>query len=193
MISVLGLTGPSGAGKTLACEYFSEKDIPCINADMVSREVTVPGSAGLAALVEQFSDIILSNDGSLNRKKLAGLVFSDKEKLKRLEDTVFPFIMDNIKAKLADLEKRYSHAVLDAPTLFESGADKLCHKTLAVSASLDRRKERIIKRDGLTEEQAVERLSAQKPDSFYKERADYFILNDGDADTFFARLDDISF
>ncbi|MBR3908482.1 MAG: dephospho-CoA kinase, partial [Clostridia bacterium] len=100
------------------------------------------------------------------------IAFSSPEKTRLLNDTIFPFIKELV---LKETEK--GNTLLDAPTLFESGLNKVCFKTVAILADKDIRLQRIIKRDNLTEEEALLRMNAGKDDAFYIKNADYIIYN----------------
>lgn len=189
-MKIIGLTGPTGSGKSTVAKYFSDLGVQIIDCDLVAREVTEIGSPLLPLLAETFGDEILADDGSLIRKKLAKNAFSSKEKTEKLNSIMLPFIANRIKEILDVFATDGVECVmLDAPTLFESGLDSICDSVLAVLCDRETRKKRIIERDNLTEEQAVIRLSASKPDSFYTEKTRHIVVNDGEMAKF---LDDIS-
>lgn len=187
-IKVIGLTGPTGAGKTTVCEAAKTLGIAVINADVVAREVVLPGQPALNELAKCFGSSILKADGSLDRSELARLAFSDKEKTEKLNKTILPFIVDRINEIISQLQCAGKTAVLlDAPTLYESGADKICDEVIAVLCPLEIRRERIIKRDKLSEKDADIRMKAQKSDDFYKERTNNIIINDGSVEQLFSK------
>jgi dephospho-CoA kinase len=133
---VLGLTGQTGAGKSTLCQYLQQKGCSIIDADQVARDVVEKGSDCIADVILEFGIEYLNMDGSLNRRKLAESVFTDKAKLKKLNDIMFPYIIRNIEEKI-QLKKEAEEGiiVLDAPTLFESGCDKFCDKVVSVIAT----------------------------------------------------------
>ena len=180
---VLGLTGQTGAGKSTVCRMLqSEQDICVVDADKIARDVVTCGTDCLAEIVLHFSITVLNEDGTLNRKKLAKIVFNDRSQLKELNRITFPYILAGMKEKVKEGERQGNRVViLDAPLLFESKADQLCDKILAVVAEEETRKQRIMERDGLTNEEAEARIKSQHDDSFYITRSDYVIHNDGDA------------
>lgn len=176
---IVGLTGQSGAGKTTVCDTFEKSGFAIINADIVAREVMSKGSECLDETVSVFGDI-LSEDGTLDRKKLAGIVFSDSDKLSIYENIIFPYIISSIKEKIDMYKKEmYNYILLDAPTLFESKADGLCDIIVSVIADRDIRLNRILKRDSITLHEAESRLNSQKNDDFYTGKSDYVIKNNG--------------
>lgn len=175
---VIGLTGQTGAGKTTVSDAFRKNGYAVINADLVAREVTADPYI-TRRLGELFGADVLNEDSSLNRKALAAKVFSDKDELLKLNTILYPIITKKIKEQIDLLARQGKKRILlDAPTLFESGANKLCSKTVAVLANADRRKQRIMERDNLTEQEALRRMSAQPEDFFYKTRASYTLRND---------------
>lgn len=179
---VLGLTGPSGAGKSLVASILERSGFAVIDADQIARRVMAPGSPCVRELYGAFGDAVRTPDGGLDRKALAAMVFGSRENLQRLNAISHPHIVAEIARMLQELERTgCRRAVLDAPALFESGADRLCDRVAAVVASPDVRLARIIRRDGITREQALARISAQPPREYYTDRADTVL--DSDAGT----------
>ena len=176
MKKIIGLTGPTGSGKSYACLIAANMhNIKIIDCDKIARKAVKKGSDGLLALVNVFSSGILKKDGTLNRRELARRAFSSPENTNLLNKTVFPYITELIKGEL-DGNK---NILLDAPTLFESGLDAICDTTIAVLAPADTRLSRIMARDKISKADALIRMNAGKPDEFYKERANHIIYNDG--------------
>ncbi len=179
MSIIVGLTGPTGAGKSTAaalCEKLGVKHIDC---DIIARKATEKGEEGLLAVVNAFGNDILNNDGTLNRKALAGKAFKDTDSTELLNKTLLPIIKKMVLKEI-DCDK----VLLDAPTLFESGVDEICSKTVAVLSDKKLRLKRILARDNITTEQALLRINAGKSDDFYKEKCDFVIYNNVDENTF---------
>lgn len=175
---ILGVTGPSGAGKTLASRRFLERGFGHIDADKLAREVVKPGSQCLSKLEEAFGGGIIRTDGSLDRKKLASLAF-DGGKVELLNAITHPFILERLKTEIMVLsDKNVKYLILDAPTLFESGADRLCDKVMVVTAARELRIKRIMERDGISLKEATARVDAQPAEEFYTSRADFIISSD---------------
>ena len=175
---VLGLTGSTGAGKGLVSQTLARTGAEIIDCDAVYHEMLRNDPALLANLRLEFPDAF--SGGTLDRKALGRLVFQNEKELRRLNDITHPHIRRRITEILDKLEKRgIRFAVLDAPTLFESGADRFCDVTLGVTADPDVRAARIMERDGLDAEYARLRISAGKPDDYFKNQCDYMIANDG--------------
>ena len=186
MSVIIGLTGPTGAGKSSAkkiCEGLGLKHIDC---DIIARKAVEKGTEGLKAVVTAFGNGILNPDGTLNRKELAKIAFSSIEKTELLNNTIFPFIVG-----LVQRETQNGKILLDAPTLFESGIDKICFKTIGVLSNKQARFKRIIERDSLTEAEALLRMSAGKDDNFYKSQANYIIYNNNTEQEFLEKLNSV--
>ena len=179
-VYLVGLTGPTGSGKSEVARVLTERHIPVIDADVLAREVVEPGSECLARLVQEFSEDILHEDGTLNRRQLARRAFATPEDTQLLNSITHPYIIARTQQVLMSLEQRREPAaILDAPLLFESGMDAVCEFTAAVIAPASRRLQRIMQRDGLTEAQAKERMAAQQDEEFYASHADRIIRNEG--------------
>lgn len=172
---IIGLTGQTGAGKSTVSNILKENGFCIIDCDKVAREVTVNNKELLSNLAACFGKEIIYSDGSLNRKALANLAFSSKEKTELLNSVIHPVILEEIKSRINNNKCKY--IILDAPTLFESGAACLCDKIISVIANEDIRLERILKRDNISENEAKLRISAQGNDEFYISRSDAVIIN----------------
>ncbi|MBQ6569304.1 MAG: dephospho-CoA kinase [Clostridia bacterium] len=183
-VKVIGLTGQTGAGKSTVAAIFENFDFVILDADKFARQVTEKGSSCLEKLAEVFGSDILDGDGRLIRPVLAKKAFSSKENTQLLSEITHPEIIRLIGEQIESLTAQCKSVVLDAPQLFESGAEKFCDKIIAVTAPAELRAKRIILRDNLTRRQAVQRIKAQHDEKFYTERADFIINNDGNFDSF---------
>lgn len=180
---VIGLTGQTGAGKSTVSAYLRENGIAVIDADKTARDVVETGSACIADIALEFGCEYINMDGTLNRKKMAKTVFTEKEKLKKLNTLMFPYIIERIQDEIKQLrQKGEPIIVLDAPTLFESGADKDCDYVVSVTADPALRMQRIVHRDNLTQEEAMQRISAQHDEEYYKSRSWKVLENNGSVD-----------
>ena len=186
MSIIIGLTGPTGAGKSTAAAAAKDFGLQVIDCDKFARAATEKGTDGLKALVAAFGKEILLPDGSLDRKALAVAAFASPQKTELLNKTILPHI---VKLVLAEADGK--NVLLDAPTLFESGLNSVCTAVIAVSADVEIRKERIIRRDGLSPDAAILRINAGKTDEYYKQKADYFLYNNSDEKAFYKRFSDI--
>ena len=177
---VIGLTGPTGAGKGAVASIFAQYGIPVINADRIYHELITPPSSCLQELVEAFGKQILLADGSLDRRALGGIVFNDPAARERLNSITHRYVMEEVKGQMERLRREgVPVAVFDAPQLFEAGAHKACGAVVSVLAERGLRLERIIARDKLSAEAAMRRILAQKSDEFFKTHSDYIIENNG--------------
>ncbi len=186
---IIGITGGSGTGKSLASEFFKENGFLVIDFDKISRDVSKKGSDSLRELHLVFGDAILNPDGTLSRKKLGEIVFSDKEKLAILNEITHKYIIkEAIKIKETTDAK---NIIYDAPLLFEAGLDRECDFVISVLADKEKRIERIMKRDSISMEYAKRRIESQKCDEFYIEKSDFSVYNNGDKDAFLSDLSKI--
>ena len=174
----LGLTGPTGAGKSTVARLLEQNGIPLVDADAIARTVTEKGSPVLSALADTFGKEILFPNGSLDRRALAAVAFSSKENTEKLNAVTHPAILARIRRALADATG--DAVVLDAPLLFETGLDALCAHTAAIVADEAVRLARITARDGISEEAAKKRMAVQPDTAFYAARADILLYNNGD-------------
>lgn len=183
MSVIIGLTGQSGSGKTTVSKVFRENGFAIVNCDKVSRKVNESGSECNKKLAEIFPDCFDDNF-TLDRRKLGDIVFADKNKLDILNKTVYPYIFNEIKLALKNLSYNFDFIVLDAPTLFEFGIDKMCQVIVSVLADENLRLERIMKRDKISEMSVRNRFKSQKNDEFFKVNSDFIIFNNSDLRTF---------
>lgn len=186
---LIGMCGRSGSGKTYAADMFARYGIVSLDLDAVYRTITAaPGKSDcMAELENAFGSSVRCADGSLDRAHLSSVVFGDETggKLALLNKITHRHILaeaDRICEKLGDEGKRF--VILDAPTLFESGADRKCACTFCVVSDDATRIARICSRDGITEAKAKARLDAQMSDSELIDRCDFVVPNyDCAADT----------
>ena len=178
---VIGLTGPTGAGKGAVAEIFQKHyKIPVINADQVYHELITPPSSCLQELVEEFGKGILLPNGHLDRRALGGIVFNDPASRERLNVITHRYVMEEVKTQMERFRlDGVPVAVFDAPQLFEAGAHRACGAVISVLADRGIRLERIMMRDNITAEAAMRRILAQKSDDFFKTHSDYIIENNG--------------
>lgn len=177
---LIGLTGPTGSGKSTASKVAEKMGFKVVDCDRLARVATEKESPALKALTEVFTKEILNSDGTLNRKILATKAFKNSESTELLNKTVLPYIVELVIQEAEGFE----NVLLDAPTLFESGLQSECDKTVAVLADENIRLSRITARDGISKEDARLRINAGKTDDYYIKRADYILYNNADTDDF---------
>ena len=177
---LIGLTGQSGAGKSTVAEVFAKLGAYVINADKIVAELYNAGSPCLKAVAAEFGQDTIRADGTLDRKLLAQRAFASRERTDALNRLVHPFVTARLFELLRGAE---GIVVFDAPQLFEANADVICDAVVAVTADKDIRVNRIIKRDSLSEEQAMLRVNAQHGEEYFRARADYIIENNFDEES----------
>ena len=178
---VIGLAGGSGSGKAIVSSLFSLNGIPSFDCDAVYHELLRPNRPLSRELAQEFGPSVLLPDGGIDRHALADIVFSDEEKRETLNKISHKRVLSVCREWIGRAEKQGIKAVLiDAPLLYESGFDRECDLTVAVTAPTDLRVQRIVQRDRITPDKARERIAAQIPDEELSKRADYVIRNDGD-------------
>lgn len=176
MKKLVGLTGKTGAGKSTVSEYLAEKGAYVIDGDIVARAVLDTDKSLVTALESAFGDIF-NSDGTLNRKKLAAAAFSSPENTAKLNSIMHPAINKAIHCEADKAFESHDVVIVDAAAIIESGFADECDVLIVVTAPLNVRKERIIKRDNLSETDAMIRINGQKDDGFYNSRADFIINN----------------
>lgn len=180
-VKVLGLTGGSGSGKSTAAVILHEYGAYIIDTDKIAREIVVPGKTAYKKIVSYFGREILNADGTLNRKKLAEIVFSDEKKLKKLNEITHAEIFAVTKRFVSEHSDEL--IVIDAPLLFDCPEIlELCDKTAVVTADENVRIKRIMERDGISEELAEKRIAAQKPQDYLVSRSDIVWENNGNTE-----------
>jgi len=174
----VGLTGGIGAGKSEVSRLLASYGAVIVDADKIAREVVEPGTPGLAAVVEEFGDEVLAPDGTLDRPKLGGIVFSDPEKLKALNAIVHPLV----GARSAELEASAGPdavVVHDVPLLTENGLAPLYDLVVVVDAAPQTQLDRLVRLRGMAEDEAKSRMAAQATREQRLAAADLVIDNDG--------------
>ncbi len=177
---VIGLTGPIGAGKSSVSALLQAMGMHCIDADVVSRQVVMPGSDCLKELTQAFGEGIL-DDGALNRKKLAAVAFSNQTNQRKLGQITHPYITREIVRQIEALPESAT-VVVEATLLFGSPIEPLCGATVAVVADDTVRLGRILKRDHTDRESALARMRAQPSCEEYQKRATFTVVNNGGYD-----------
>lgn len=179
---VIGLTGGIASGKSTVSNLFKEYNIPVVDADIVAREVVEPGEPALASIVEAFGSDILLPDGALDRQKLGGIIFQNQEKREILNSIVHPVVRERMTADRDRLKTGYPAVVLDIPLLFEGNQLHLVDKVVVVNVDPRIQLERLMQRNNLTEQEALDRINSQMSLADKAARADAVIDNNGRRD-----------
>lgn len=174
-----GLTGGIASGKSLAAEELKRLGAYLIDADEIAREVVRPGLPAYKEIVSEFGDKILNTDKTINRKLLGQIIFADPKLRKKLEQITHPGILDEIDKRIAAIKNKKPHTmiVVNAPLLIEAGLHKKMEKVIVVYADEKTQIERLMKRDGITTDEAKNRIAAQMPLREKKKYADFVIEN----------------
>ena len=174
---LVGLTGGIASGKSLVAQLFKKNGAHLIDADVLAREVVAPGRPALIRIREVFGPGILLPDQTLNRAKMAQIIFDDPENRQILNAIVHPFIFAEEERLRKEIASRDPHAIVvfDAALLIESGAHELMDRVVLVTVDRPTQIRRIMSRDGLSREAAVKRIAAQLPAARKKKKADYLI------------------
>jgi len=174
---LVGLTGGIGSGKSAVAQIFKRLGAHLIDADELAHEAVRPGGPVLKRIVEDFGPDLLNPDGTLDRAKLGRAVFEDSDKRERLNAIVHPYVFMEEERRRKEIAQKDPKAIVlfDAALLIETGSYQLMDKVILVT--IDRREQigRIMKRDGLSREEALRRVEAQMPQSEKKDKADYII------------------
>lgn len=178
---VIGLTGGIACGKSTVARTLKSKDAIIIDADRESKQLMKAGSPIWTKLIAEFGREILNPDNTINRRRLGNMVFGDGYKLKKLNSIVHPGVIEQIAGKIRRYkeEGRWPAIVLDAPLLYEVGAEKLVDFTWVVAVDRQTQINRLLARDKITPEQASQRIEAQMPLEEKVARADAVIINTG--------------
>ena len=178
---LVGLTGGIATGKSTVAETLRRLGAEVIDADQLARDVVAPGEPALAEIVREFGDV-RNADGSLDRKKLGGIVFNDTARRKRLEAITHPAIRERFVARVAELAARgYEGLVFfDAPVMIESGNYRNMDRLVVVFTDAATQRARLMTRDGMAAAEATSRIATQMPVIDKAKLADYVIDNTGD-------------
>lgn len=177
---VIGLTGGIASGKTTVTQFFRDRDIPVIDADVLGHRTYEPGTDTFAAVVKTFGDDLVAADGSIDRRVLGGKVFGKPEELKRLTDIVWPGIRKLASEELSALEVAGNElAVLEAAVLFEAGWEDLTDEIWVTVVEPDLAVARLAERNGLDEADARARIDSQLSNEERTSKAGYVIENNG--------------
>ncbi len=178
---LVGLTGKTGAGKSTVSAYFKDKGAYIIDGDIVARKVFSDDETLIDKLINAFGNV-LNEDKTLNRSELAKKAFSTSENTELLNSIMHPAINKLIEKEAEKAFSNHNVVIVDAAAIIESGFADKCDALVVVTAPVETRKNRIMARDSLSEENAIIRINGQKDDDFYLSKADFIIDNDGNGD-----------
>jgi L-threonylcarbamoyladenylate synthase len=171
---VIGLTGPTGAGKTSALNALEKLGGLILDCDAIYHEMLRTDEGLRRAITDAFGDVF--DENGLNRQKLGAVVFGDSAAMDRLNAIIYAYIPREVERRIAETDAPI--VGIDAINLFESGLSRLCHRTVGLLAPPEVRLRRIMARDGIGEEYARLRIAAQKGDDFYRAHCTDILMND---------------
>lgn len=179
--TIIGLTGPTGSGKSTVSDFLQNQGCFIINADKLGHDALLNKSC-IEHLKLAFGNDILNKNGEIIRSQLASHAFASKENTEKLNQITHPYIFMEALNLTDNIRSKENHPVIifDAAVLLESKMDILCDYVISVIAPKNIRISRIINRDGISKEAAERRMSAQNADSYYTEKSDFII--DGSKD-----------
>lgn len=181
-MKIIGITGPSGSGKTTLSKILINKyNAAIIDADAVAKKLSNDTSTEYyKAIVNLFGREALQENNQLNRKKIALIIYNNKEKKEALDRLTFKYVVDDINKQIEKFKnKNYQYLGIDVPLLYEAKMEKICDYVIAVIAEDSEKIQRICKRDNISEELAKKRLEIQNKNEFYTKKADFVIHNNG--------------
>ncbi len=188
---IIGLTGQSGAGKSRVSEVFVGYGVKAVDADTLAHRALKTEKCK-ENLRKAFGESIFDEKGEVVRKALAKAAFATKESTELLNKCTHPVIIELSKEAFDKAKKEgYKAVIFDAPTIFESGLHCMCSLVISVIADKETRAQRIMLRDSLTFDEAMLRLNAQHPDSYYTEKSKFVIENNGSVEELIQKAEDV--
>lgn len=181
-MKIIGICGPSGSGKSTVSRFFAEKEIPVLDCDVIYHHLVSSNTPCLRAIQKRFGDGVVQNN-TLDRKALSAIVYTDRALLEELNNISHKFVLEELRRKLTDLEKRRTpFCIIDAPLFFEAGLDDWCDFVCAVISDPANQIRRICDRDGIDPATAKLRVGNQFSANALKDKVDFIIENNGDLD-----------
>lgn len=193
---IIGLTGNTGAGKSTVSNYFKTKyNAHIIDADHIGHIIIKKGQITYNKLVEVFSKEILDTEGEIDRKKLANIVFNDKNKLKLLNQITHNNILNKIYEEIDNVKNKFLNKeyfiIIDIPLIFETNIQNFVDQIWAVISEPDTRMNRIMERDDIDSQNASARMKSQINVQKYKSKIDYIINNNGTIENTLSQCDEL--
>lgn len=191
-MKVIGLTGNIGSGKSTVSRRLGELGAVVVDTDRIARDVVAPGTIGLNEIIKTFGSSVLTHAGELDRAKMGSIVFQDREALSRLESIVHPLINREVIKRIEKYKKGQNPApalVIEVPLLIESGLQRLMDEIWLVTVNPATQLNRVLSRDGLSPEQALQRIRSQMPQEQKIKYATKIIDNNGSPEETYTQMD----
>jgi dephospho-CoA kinase len=189
VIRKIALTGGIATGKSYVAGRFREAGVPIVDADLLAREVVLPGTPALAAIRKRFGPDAVRRDGTMDRIRVGQIIFKDKRARLDLEAIIHPAVVKAINDFFNALPKRTPFAVADIPLVFETNREKDFDAIIVVACPRDMQLQRLMERNKLSKEDAEKRIAAQLPIDQKVKKATYVISNDGTFEQTDAQVD----
>lgn len=191
-MKVIGITGNSGSGKSYISNILLNrlKNSIIIDADKIAKQMSNIDTLYYKEIVSEFGEDILNETKEINRKKLATIIYNNKEKRELLNSITFKHVVEEIKNRI-NKNSNKDYIILDVPLLFESNTNKICNLVIGVIAEKNIKIDRICKRDGINKNDAIKRINAQLSNEILKRKCDFIIENNGDIGKINKQLDKI--
>ncbi len=186
---VVGITGSIASGKSLVTDYLIQKNYKVIDADVISREVTKKGGECYKTIVDTFGSEYLQENKEIDRKKLAKIIYFDKEKKKQLENIIHPVVLEKIEDYI--FKENREIIFVSMPLLYEVGFEKKCDKVIVVYTNYDKQIERLMKRDNISLEYANDKIASQYPISLKISKSDYVIDNSQEKEKTYSAIEQV--
>lgn len=177
MALTIGVTGGIGSGKTTVCKVFKLLRAPIFEADKTAKNLLDTDQQLKSELIHLFGENIYTQNGTIDRKKLAGIIFNDKIQLSKMNALVHPAVRRNFENWVKQHE-HFPYVIHEAAILFESGFYKIMDYNILVTAPENERIERVMKRDQISRKEVEERIKNQLPEEKKQELANLVLMND---------------
>ncbi|MFA9558708.1 dephospho-CoA kinase [Evansella sp. AB-rgal1] len=189
----IGLTGGIASGKSTVSRLLLQRGYPIVDADVIAREVVLPGQDTYHAIIKEFGSSILHEDQTINRKKLGSIIFGNEIKRQKLNEIIHPAIRQAMKTKASEFEKKgHAIVIMDIPLLLESKLTYMVEKILLVYVRKELQLVRLMDRDNFSKEEALQRIESQMSIEEKRKYADYIIDNQGSIEETERQLDEIT-
>lgn len=190
MTFILGLTGGIATGKSSVSRYFLQKGFPVVDADTGARKVVERDTEGWRRIRETFGKEVFHEDGTLDRKRLGAVVFTDSSKRQLLDSLLRDLIRNWMEQETKHYQKEHPALIVwDIPLLYEAQYEEACDAVMVVYVPEEIQRERLIKRNGFTKEEAENRINSQWPMEDKKKKADILIDNSGTLEATYQQID----
>lgn len=177
---IIGLTGSIASGKSTVSKMIESYGLPIVDADVVARHVVEPGTPTLKKIAEAFGPEIIAQDGSMDRAKVGSIIFHNEEMRKTLNSIIHPAIREEMLRQRDEfISFGEKNIFMDIPLLFESKLEHFVEKIIVVSVNREVQLQRLMERNGFTEEEANARIATQIPVKEKEQLADAVIHNNG--------------